>query len=155
MPMSQKKKSAPEFTTESARALIHGTGLRRTPARIAVLKSLATASQPLSHADLVGQMSETGIDQSTIHRSLVELCDAGLLTKIDVGDQIRRYELKPLDATRSSVEAAEHPHFVCVDCHRVTCLTAAQIALPKASAKNSPGRITEVLLRGHCHDCEK
>ncbi|MBC7817143.1 MAG: transcriptional repressor [Planctomycetaceae bacterium] len=155
MPMSPKKKSAPEFTTESARALIHGTGLRRTSARIAVLKVLATASQPLSHADLVSQTSETGIDQSTIHRSLVELCDVGLLTKIDVGDQIRRYELKPLDSTHSAVEAAEHPHFVCVDCHRVTCLTAVQIALPKASSKNSPGRVTEVLLRGHCHNCEK
>ncbi len=153
--MTQKKKANVALTTESARALIRKAGLRSTSARVAVLKVLESASQPQSHADLVAQMADTGFDQSTIFRSLVELSDAGLLTKIDVGDQIRRYELKTLDATHSTVDSEEHPHFVCVDCGRVTCLTNTPIALPKASSKKSPGRVTEVLLRGHCRDCEK
>ena len=53
--------------------------------------------------------------------------------------------------------AVEHPHFVCVDCGKVTCLpdVEVKIAPAKGSKSSSPGDVTEVFLKGHCKECHK
>ncbi len=147
-----EKKSPPGISGEAARKLLQQAQLRCTATRIAVLQHLATATQPISHSDVADGMSQSGFDKSTLFRSLVDLADAGLLTRLDLGDQVRRYELRRGDTSKSKTDwvTEEHPHFVCVDCGRVTCLFEVSVSVP---VPRSVGRVTEVLLRGHCAQC--
>ncbi|MEM9660461.1 MAG: transcriptional repressor, partial [Planctomycetota bacterium] len=78
---------------EWAKALLREAGLRATAARIAVMKRLATVGAPQSHADVVDALHEDGFDQSTLFRCLNELADAGVAARLDLGDQVRRFEL--------------------------------------------------------------
>lgn len=134
-----------------AKALLKGVGLRATPARVAVMRQLAMAGAPLSHGETVDALAAFGFDQSTVYRSLHELADAKLLSKLDLGDQIRRFEL------RSSLggEGLDHPHFMCVDCGKLACLESYSFHLtPNRGRRRAMlGVITEVLLRGQCGAC--
>jgi len=162
--MAKKTRSAShstEMNVASARQLLKSVGLRCTASRIALLQQLAKSSQPLSHNELVEILTETGFDASTVFRGLVELADCGLLTRLDVGDQIRRYELKHFTKRERSTGAGEvfhadeHPHFVCIDCGQVTCLTDVTVTLTRKEKRvASPGNVTEVLIKGHCNGCK-
>ncbi|MDZ4817580.1 MAG: transcriptional repressor [Planctomycetota bacterium] len=135
-----------------AKSLLKGAALRSTAARIAVLQQLAHANHPLSHGDVVDKLREFGFDQSTIFRVLHELADAGIISKLDLGDQVRRFELR----TASQSDEMEHPHFMCVDCGQVQCLNDYSVRLTptQANRKTPLGQITEVLLKGHCGTCQ-
>lgn len=135
-----------------AKALLREAGLRATAARIAVMRQLATVGKPQSHAEVVDELHDAGFDQSTLFRCLNELADAGVAARLDLGDQVRRFELT--DAENDG--AAEHAHFMCVDCGQLSCLDGYSVKVtPRRGAKKSSlGEVTEVLLRGHCRQCE-
>jgi Fur family ferric uptake transcriptional regulator len=135
-----------------AKSLLKSVGLRSTAARIAVLQQLAAAKKPLSHSEVVDKLRDFGFDQSTIFRSLSELTASGMTTKLDLGDQVRRFEL------RSAVQGEEmdHPHFMCVDCGQVRCLNdfSVRVTPSRGNRRSRVGEITEVLLKGHCAACQ-
>ena len=135
-----------------AKSLLKSVGLRCTAARVAVLQRLAAAKKPLSHSEVVDKLRDFGFDQSTIFRSLSELAESGVTTKLDLGDQVRRFEL------RSAVhgDEMEHPHFMCVDCGQVRCLNDFSVRLTpsRGNRRSRLGAITEVLLKGHCGTCQ-
>ncbi|MGL4511996.1 MAG: Fur family transcriptional regulator [Lacipirellulaceae bacterium] len=135
-----------------AKAEVKGVGLRGTAARVAVLRSLAGSPRPLSHGELVDLLSEMGFDQSTIYRGLNELADAGLLSRLDLGDQVRRFEWKSGGAHHDGM----HPHFMCVDCGSLRCLEDFEFRLTpgRGPRRAGVGEITEVMLRGHCPACQ-
>lgn len=150
-----------EMTATEARALLKSVELRCTASRVVLLQHLAKSSQPLSHHELSEVLAESGFDASTVFRGLVELADSGLLTRLDLGDQVRRYELKHFTKQKQSgglgevFHADEHPHFVCIDCGQVTCLPDITVALMRKEKKiATPGNVTEVLIKGHCNDCK-
>lgn len=120
---------------------------------MAVLRHLAKVARPLSHGEMVEALGEFGFDQSTIYRALHELGEAGVLSRLDLGDQVRRFELR--GDTRS--DEVEHPHFMCVDCGKVTCLDdfSFQLMPGRGARRDRLGAITEVLLRGHCGSCAR
>jgi Fur family transcriptional regulator, ferric uptake regulator len=95
------------------------------------------------------RLAEFGFDQPTIYRCLTELGDAGLLARLDLGDSVRRFEL--LAGDRSGV--SEHPHLLCIDCGKIQCLSDFTFRLSERRGKPQPGRVTEVLVKGHCADC--
>jgi Fur family ferric uptake transcriptional regulator len=134
-----------------AKGLIKGAGLRSTAARVGVLQQLAVAKRPMTHGDVVDTLKNFGFDQSTIFRSLQELSDAGLVNRLDLGDQVRRFELR----SATSVDELEHPHFMCVDCGEVACLEdfAFSLSPSRGPRREQLGEITEVLLKGHCGSC--
>ncbi|TWT88702.1 Ferric uptake regulation protein [Pseudobythopirellula maris] len=134
-----------------AKGLLRDAGLRATAARSAVLRRLSETSTPQSHAEVVQHLSDAGFDQSTLFRCLNELAGAGLLARLDLGDQVRRFELTGPD----SEGVAEHAHFMCVDCGKMTCLEGFSVKLSpeRGPRRKAIGEITEVLLRGHCGDC--
>lgn len=136
---------------EWAKALLREAGLRATAARIAVMRQLATLGRPQSHADVVEALQDTGFDQSTLFRCLNELADAEVVARLDLGDQVRRFELT--DAKNEG--AAEHAHFMCVDCGQLSCLEGytVKVTPSRAAKRSSLGQVTEVLLRGFCRDC--
>jgi Fur family ferric uptake transcriptional regulator len=74
-----------------------------------------------------------------------------LFNRLDAGDHAWRFELRQGEEHATS----EHPHFVCIDCGKVTCLPEVEIKItPPKGAKGSPvGDVTEVFLKGHCREC--
>ncbi len=145
------KSSSSQHDVAWAKGILKNAGLRSTAARVAVLQRLAVAEQPASHADVVGSLQDFAFDQSTIFRSLQELCDAGVVNRLELGDQVRRFELR----TTAGTDELEHPHFMCVDCGKVTCLDDFSFRLSpgRGPRREQLGEITEVLLKGHCGDC--
>ncbi|WP_165700572.1 Fur family transcriptional regulator [Alienimonas californiensis] len=153
---------------EELRGRLRETGLRVTPARLALMKELAGAGVPLSHGEVVDRMrppessgrgrkkdadaeAPRRFDQSTLFRGLTDLSEAGLLAKLDLGDAVRRYEWLPAEG-----DAAVHPHHVCTACGRIVCLEgfALKLTPSKGTAREQVGTIGEVVLRGLCGDCE-
>jgi len=134
-----------------AKSLLRDAGLRATAARVAVTRHLAQVGMPLSHAEVVEALSDVGFDQSTLFRCLNELADADLVTRLDLGDQVRRFELRQ----SSEQGGLQHPHFMCIDCGKLTCLGdfSIKITPSRGPRREKLGSITEVLLRGHCGSC--
>ena len=143
---------ASEITAAWAKQSLRDVALRATAARVAVLKLLAADSTPMSHAEVVECLDELGFDQSTLFRCLNELADAGLVTRLDLGDQTRRFEF------RESGDATEftHPHFMCVDCGQLSCMNdfTVKITPSRGPRRQKLGTITEIMIRGHCGMCK-
>ena len=135
---------------DSLRAAIRKAGLRSTAPRVAVLRRLMSVSSPVSHADLIDTLTPEGLDRTTIYRNLLDLTEAGLVQRTDVGDHVWRFELRksPGDTTR-------HPHFTCTDCGTVSCLpeVSLQVKSPKAVPKSLAKQRVEIQLRGVCDGC--
>jgi len=129
---------------------IRGVGLRSTSPRISVLKRLYAATQPVSHGELVDTLSGEGMDRTTVYRNLVDLTDAGLVRRTDLGDHVWRFELN-----RGDGETVRHPHFTCTDCGAVTCLpdVKLQVKPAKGVPKSLSKQRVEIQLRGKCDDC--
>src|SRR5262245_3786522 len=137
------------LSVQDARAALRGAKLRSTTSRVAVLQHVSASGKPVSHADVAEVLVPQGFDKSTLYRCLVALADAGLLARLDAGDHAWRFELRD-----ESHAAADHPHFVCVDCGTVTCLPDVEVKISSAKGqKRALGHVTEVFLKGHCKDC--
>lgn len=125
--------------------------LRRTSARVTVLAALLEAPAPQSHGELADALSAHRIDRATVYRNLVDLTEAALVERSDLGDHVWRFAVRR--AGRGHREL--HPHFVCVACGEVSCLPEGTVALtPRRGsprALSSPG--LEVQLRGRCDGC--
>jgi Fur family ferric uptake transcriptional regulator len=159
--MARKSKTA--STIADLRSRIRGAGLRSTPARLAVLQALEQRSTPVTHADLAGELVPQGFDKATVYRNLIDLTDAGMLSRTELGDHVWRFELR----RDSDEHSSDHPHFLCLDCGEVSCLSDVDVQIAPSPAKKSSGRnsqgkssprigrITEVLLKGHCDRCDR
>ena len=142
----------PDLPVEDAKGRLRAAGLRCTASRIAVLQCLSRCSAPAPAPDISTALHDYGFDKSTIYRNLGELSDAGLVTRLDLGDSMRRYELTDKNANGP----VHHPHFVCGECGKVQCLDGYQFRLaPERGAAPLPGEIDEVLVRGRCRECAK
>jgi Fur family ferric uptake transcriptional regulator len=143
------KRSKP--SVQQYRALLREAGLRTTGPRVAVLEMLEKATAPLSHGDIAEALADSTFDKATLYRNLVDLADAGIVTRSDLGDHVWRFELRRADAQRGH----SHPHFVCRECGGVSCLSGAVVRLhgvagaPRAIGKKD----VEVQLKGVCDRC--
>ena len=133
------------------RARIRATGLRSTGSRIAVLRHLGASATPVSHAEIADALEPAGFDRATLYRNLIDLTDAGLLSRTDHGDHVWRYELR--DSRSGAV--GKHPHFTCIDCGDVACLPGAsvEISVPRRSPRALRKRRFEVQFTGVCDRC--
>lgn len=137
-------------TAAALRARLRAAGLRSTAPRLAVLACLDEAKAPLSHADLSEELAGLGLDRATIYRNLTDLAEAGLATRLELGDHVWRFESRS-----QSGEGAEHAHFVCSDCGGVACLPDFKVDLrsAKGGRRLRVGTVSDVLLRGRCEAC--
>src|SRR5438067_13333051 len=113
------------ISISEARDSLRGAGLRATASRVAVLQHVSAAGKPVSHADVADVLVPQGYDKSTLYRCLVELAEAGLLARLDAGDHAWRFERRRGDESHTG----EHPHFVCVDCGKITCLPDVEVKI--------------------------
>ena len=144
-------KQSPLPALQKVRERLRAAGLRCTAARLWVMQQLVDASRPLSHAQVAAALSPRGFDRATIYRNLIELTEAGLVARIELGDHVWRFELRRTTGDHQK----EHPHFLCVDCGEVACLPSVSVNIKQAagSKQSRIGKITEVLLKGHCGAC--
>jgi Fur family ferric uptake transcriptional regulator len=92
------------------------------------------------------------LDRTTVYRNLLDLTEAGLVRRTDVGHTFR-FEL--IDRSDDSHEAVSHPHFVCTSCGKVTCLPLGTVAVKPmrgAPAALRRGNL-EIQVRGRCDAC--
>lgn len=136
--------------SESIKAAIRKVGLRATPSRIATLKLLHRATSPLTHAEVAEELQDLGVDKATVFRNLNDMASNGLLRRTELGDHVWRFELIADDGGHN----AAHPHFVCVDCGTVSCMDEIKLTAGSMRLSQEFGEVTEILLRGHCIDCE-
>lgn len=136
------------LTVTSARELLRGAQLRCTTCRVAVLQHLSKSEGPQSHADVADVLVPEGFDKSTIYRCLVEMSEAGLVNRHDLGDHVWRFEFR----RGESHEHCEHAHFMCTTCGKVECLNDVEVVTsPESQARLD---IKEILLKGQCGVCK-
>ncbi len=123
-----------------------------TAARVAVLRCLCEATAPLTHSEVCDQLSALGFDRATLYRNLIDLTEAGLARRSDLGDHLWRFEL----AGGDDHDEQNHAHFVCRECGDVSCLpedaftVAAALDVPRAVRE----RAVEIQVRGLCNACD-
>lgn len=135
------------------RTRLREAGLRSTGARLAVLDVLEKASAPMSHAEVYERAGTDVFDRATIYRNLIDLTDAGIVARSDMGDHVWRFELRGEGAAHPKT----HAHFVCVDCGDVACLPDEVVRLVTSSRGRVPRAIEdrefEVQVKGVCDRC--
>ncbi len=143
--------SEPAPTLDALRSTIRQAGLRSTSPRLAVLRRLSAALTPVSHGELVDALASEGMDRVTVYRNLVDLTEAGLVARTDLGDHVWRFELKRPQAEGDG----KHPHFTCSGCGVVACLP--EVTLKVKAGKGVPKSLSkqkvEIQLRGLCDAC--
>ena len=140
-------------STEELRSQIRGSGLRGTASRIAVLRLLRTASKPVSHAEVVESLKNEPWDRATLYRNLVDMEQAGLARKVELGDRVWRFDGA---VSERAHDATLHPHFVCTTCGDVQCLPEVSINSPVQKGPRALSRLeVEVQVRGVCDDCDE
>jgi hypothetical protein len=73
-------------------ARIRDARLCSTDARLTVIQELRHSTSPLSRADIASTLAPLGYDRATVYRNLVGLSEAGLLSRVDLGDHIWRFQ---------------------------------------------------------------
>jgi Fur family transcriptional regulator, ferric uptake regulator len=128
--------------------LIRELGLRVTAPRIAVLRILADAERPLSHAEVVTRLGDDALwDRATVYRNLVALVGVELVKVASHAGGICRYEIASRD------KDCTHPHFLCDDCGIVSCLPETEVVTPKKTKWSKSLKAAEVQFVGTCPTC--
>lgn len=136
---------------KSPRELLREAGLRSTAPRTAVLEHLQSNRGPVSHGELVEALADLGFDAATIYRNLIDLEGVALVSRVNLGDNVWRFELRG----REPDDRRNHPHFVCLECGEVTCLAQVRVKLTPGpgSDKSVIGNIADVVIKGQCVRC--
>ena len=127
------------------RTALREAGLRATLSRVAVLQQLMASRSPVSHADVVESLAGSGFDRATLYRNLIDLTEAGMARRTDVGDHVWRFELRNNDNGHDT----DHPHFVCGNCGAVECLPAAAVTI--RPVRGGPRALRRKGLSVHVH----
>jgi Fur family transcriptional regulator, ferric uptake regulator len=133
------------------KSLLRSVGLRATAPRLAVLARLVESHTAQTHGDIAAHL-QPELDRATVYRNLMDLTNAGLVHRSDIGDHVWRFEWV---GARGHV-AGSHPHFICGSCGTVTCLPEDAVSVhvsrgaPRALKKR---RGVTVQLRGLCDAC--
>jgi Fur family ferric uptake transcriptional regulator len=132
--------------------VLRKAGLRSTGPRIAVLRWLSRSGTPVSHPEMIEALAGAGFDRATLYRNLVDLAEAGIVRRTDLGDHVWRYELR----SSEDGHVIEHPHFVCTDCGEVACLPGVAVKIVSSSnetPRSVRARKVAVQLSGRCNAC--
>jgi Fur family ferric uptake transcriptional regulator len=111
-------------TLANATERLKSNGHKLTKPRQALLKAIASFSAPFTTEDAFKTTTKllrgAKIDLVTVYRSLATFEELGLLSRVEFGDGVVRYELKgPGDQ--------HHHHFVCQACAKVEPLNHCEL----------------------------
>ena len=140
--------------SEQALERLSGAGYRRGGARQAVIELLDEQPCALSALDIEDRL-RTGegrrVGRASIYRVVDELVSLDLLTRVDVGDGVARYEPQ-----RGHAGHEHHHHLVCDGCGRLEPFqddaleqrASARLASPRVVRRLRPRRHAPRLLPG-------
>jgi len=146
------------FTIAQARKELRSAKLRCTPSRIAVLRLLSGTQNPLTHKEVEEYLTPKGHDRSTLYRCLVDLSEAGLVNRIELGDHLWRFTVRIQHCEEG--RTFTHPHFLCIHCGKAKCLSRVEISLSTtdegdatSSEEINLDHISDIIIKGSCSDC--
>ena len=131
------------------RQLMQESGLRRTPARDAVLALLSRRGRPLAHGEIARARGLGTLDRVTLYRTLAALQDAGLVHRVQDQEGAWRF---CAHVRRGRLCPANHPHFQCTRCGRMRCLAGQTLPwVPAAGGERITGK--QFVAYGLCAAC--
>ena len=139
--------------SDLAESRLAQAGFRRGGARAAVIELLDDQSCALSAYEIEAKLRESGrgAARASVYRVLDQLESLGLVTKLEVGQGIARYE-----PNRPGAE--HHHHMVCARCGEVIPFADAEL---EATLDRVAERVTfevaehEITLHGACAECQR
>jgi Fur family ferric uptake transcriptional regulator len=132
-------------------AALQGQSLRITKARRAICEVLAASREEhMSASDILDrarERTESGIDQSTVYRTLDVLEELGYLHHVHLGHGAGIYHLS---------DAMDHQHLVCERCGNTVEIPLEELAPLLAAFTTRYGFVAESVhfaLVGTCEEC--
>lgn len=111
-------------TYDQVLARLKEAGLKSTRPRQALLKAIVDFDRPFSAEDLFNAskklLKKTNCDLVTVYRSLASFAEIDLVSRVDLGDGVVRYEI-------ASFDGSHHHHIVCTQCRRVESVSVCTI----------------------------
>ena len=121
-------------------------GLKCTSQRLALLEVIDRLNEPSTESEIKNELPE-GADRTTLYRTLQTLISAHVIHKINVDSNTVKYAM-------TGSMPANHIHFYCNACHRVTCLDQSvdiNISVPQKYKTEE----CEILVKGICDKCNQ
>lgn len=94
---------------------LRDNGNRITRQKKALARAILQFKKPFSSEELCTKFENSGIDASTIYRSIASFLDLSLLGTVDFSDGTKRYEYLPKCGHH-------HHHVVCTECKSVEAI---------------------------------
>ncbi|KQT34370.1 Fur family transcriptional regulator [Methylophilus sp. Leaf414] len=147
----------------TAEQLITDAGLRPTKARVAVLNTLLTSTNALSHPDILAALQGVEIDRVTVYRVLDWLLENSLIHKISSDDRAWKFQLNAPKRNYRSADTAHlgllnnhgHAHLHCQQCGTVLCIHELAAHIPQSLFDTYRVSNIEISLKGLCLDCQQ
>jgi Fur family transcriptional regulator, ferric uptake regulator len=139
-----------DWSTTAIKSL-RAQGLRNGGARRIVVEHLGRQNCCTSAQEIFDGIREQGdrVAIASVYRALDQLVELGLVTRVELGDGIARFE-------PSHADGHHHHHLVCDDCGRVEPFSDPRLetALEHIATRlDYDMRGHEVILHGQCGDC--
>jgi len=113
------------------------------------LEIISEARRPLTHQEIATRPEADEFDRVTLYRTLATLERAGLLHRVQGTDGSWRFCFH----AQEQVECpGDHPHFLCLSCGEMSCLTGQP--LPWVSVPEKARVLgKQLVVHGHCARC--
>jgi Fur family ferric uptake transcriptional regulator len=136
------------ITSAKYATLLRQNDFKATTQRIRILEILDRSKTPLTAAEVHAHLSRYGIDLATVYRALNKLADAGVVSRVELGDEFTRFEFaRPF---------THHHHIVCMDCGTVKEIELCNLDSLANDISRSTGFTHiehQVVFRGYCASC--
>lgn len=134
---------------QKAEGLLKEWGIRPTPVRTLVLKTLLKAKRPVSALEIETVLQT--VDRSSITRTLATFAESHLIHSISDGSGAMRYEL--CNELPSEKHTDEHAHFHCRKCGKTYCLPELKLEKPTIP-EGYEGENISFIITGICPTCK-
>ncbi|MCG1036820.1 Fur family transcriptional regulator [Polaribacter sargassicola] len=121
--------------------------IRKTKSVEILLNQFKNSSEAISAKQLIEQL-DTQFNKTTIYRVLDKLEDDGVLHSF-LGKEGLKWYAKCNGCTTSEHKDV-HPHFQCLSCGKVDCLSVT-VNIPKIDKRKV--FVSQVLIQGKCETC--
>ena len=139
-------------TMDQAREFLKGAGLKVTAGRVALLKVLIQADQPVAQRDLLRKLEKQGFNRVSVYRALRAFMNQGIVHRIVTEDRVWRFAVSRCGHKGLCGDLGHcHPHFVCRKCEKIQCLV--QTSIPDVAVENYRVEEQAMYLWGVCDKC--
>lgn len=135
---------------KEANILLTDHGLKRTPARKAVLELFMEREAALSHSEVQEELGDEA-DRVTLYRTLKSFEEKGIIHEVLGPDGVVKYALCS-DGCAEAEHKDEHAHFHCRRCGNTYCLEDVEVPGVKAP-KGFKKEEEAFYLKGICAYC--